>query len=635
MPSQITFDEYRNQWLEDVALGTPSTTELGNRFSRKLLTQWLEVDAASDDIVYCDGANDGGIDLAYLHRREDVDVDDDSIAEGNIWYIVQSKYGAAFKGSTTLYTEAQKILDTLSGNRTRLSSLAEGLVDRLITFVQSDGHDRIVLVFATEAPLTEPQMRSLQDIEAMGRSRLGAAFSVEAVSIATIYQRTLDEVDDVSAISVAIKLPTTIADDTLWVGAIPLLAVYDFLNAFRAKTQDLDRLYEKNVRRFLGSRGRINSKIQETLSKTPQLFGLYNNGITIVVSDIRHVGNGSVELLEPYVVNGCQTTRCVWEVCNKKLNTGTTGFNAELEEWRHQASQGVVVTKIVKVGKSGKDTLANIARYTNRQNAVRDRDFISLESEFKDWEIEMARKYNLYLETQRGGWDAQRARQKQNPKFSPRFDKYANSFDLLKVYAAGWLREAGTAWNNNSAFLPSGSIFKDIVDGVTDDRPFGIDDLYAAYRLQLVADELKFGRGGKQTRRSTRYLYYMVVVELLREVHLRAGLETTPRKLTHSLLKLFCADDSEPVHCLLDTGVEIVDGYLTPNTDNNIFDEPALQNTFGGNLNAYLKWEQMGKTKDCSPQLHQLLSDYKKALSRGMRGQEAPLKLITEVLTKP
>ncbi len=60
----------------------------------------------------------------------------------------------------------------------------------------------------------------------------------------------------------------------------------------------------------------------------------------------------------------------------------------------------------------------------------------------------MSDRYDIYLETQRGGWDSQRARQKQQPNIK-QFTHSANAFDLLKVYGAGWFGEAGTAFGRN------------------------------------------------------------------------------------------------------------------------------------------------------------------------------------------
>src|SRR5271157_845400 len=132
----IPFDAFREQWLEDVRAGQPSNVELGRRFAHKLIGQWADADDAAGDFVYCDGSGDGGIDVAYLDRG-----DDDSAADSNVashsWYLVQSKYGSAFKGTTTLLHEGQKVIDTLDGKRATLSSLAEGLLERIVTFRNS------------------------------------------------------------------------------------------------------------------------------------------------------------------------------------------------------------------------------------------------------------------------------------------------------------------------------------------------------------------------------------------------------------------------------------------------------------------------------------------------------------------
>jgi len=158
-----TFEAYREEWLADVREGSPSTTELAGRFTHKLLTQWLDVGNVMDDLVYCDGAGDGGIDAAYLEQGEAVDGDAGEASEGDTWYLVQSKYGAAFQGSGTLLSEGRKVIETLNGQRSRLSSLAEGLLERLQQFrAQASERDRLVLVFATEDPLNVEQRRTLK-----------------------------------------------------------------------------------------------------------------------------------------------------------------------------------------------------------------------------------------------------------------------------------------------------------------------------------------------------------------------------------------------------------------------------------------------------------------------------------------
>lgn len=628
----ITFDQYREEWLEGVLAGGPSTTELGHRFANKILNHWLEISDDTDDLVYCDGAGDGGIDIAYLDRRDDSDADADQIAHGDTWYLVQSKYGSAFQGSNTLLIEGQKVIDTLDGKRSNLSSLAEGLLERVQQFRRQAGErDKIILAYATEEPLTEEQKRVLKDIRNMGRARIGNIFDVESISVSAIYERTLDESTAIPVIRVPIVGNLSASGTSLVVGSISLLDLYAFLKAYRDQTQDLDRIYEKNVRRFLGTRGRINKAIGETLKNAPERFGLYNNGITIVVTDFV-LKNGGYELIEPYVVNGCQTTRTIWEVFHRKLEAGGSGIDPDLEEWRRKAESGIVVTKIAKVGQDGETLLQAITRYTNSQNAVREKDFLALTSDFKAWSNKMAEQYKVFLEVQRGAWDSQRAFQKQNPN-TTQFHESANAFDLVKVYGAGWLGEAGVAFSKNAPFLPNGAIFTRIVNNTDGGDSFGVEDLYAAYRLQAAADGYGFGRGAdKPSRRQTRFLFYMVTIDLLRDVLIHSGnANPQPKDYTSAFLNIFLAENAEAARALFDTAVSVVDDYLTSGLDDCVFAEPVYRNSFNNDLNAFLKWEKLGKTETDTPRLRMLLSITKNAMRHG---NPAPRDTILLALKK-
>lgn len=500
------FDAFLKEWLSEIVEGQPSTSELGRRFASKIVTQWLDEAEVGPDLIFCDGAGDGGIDVAYLDRGDD----EPETPAGDTWYLVQSKHGSAFRGTSTLIDEAQKVIDALDGKRQRLSSLAEGLFERLQTFRRAaSDRDRIVLVFATERKLTEIEMRALNDIRAMGSSRLGTAFGVEAVSVETIYERLLDEEAEQKRIEVPLKGHFAPSGPDLLVGTVRLPDLYEFLKVYRDTTQDLDQLYEKNVRKFLGGRTKINKAIQNTLRENPERFGLYNNGITIVVANFDTSGLPSnLRLFEPYVVNGCQTTRTIWDVFLARMDAGGRGKDADIEAWRERARQGSVVVKVAKVGSGGEAMLQMITRYTNSQNAVRDKDFLALTGDFRSWQAQLAAQRNIYLEVQRGGWDSQKAVQRQRPA-GHHFKRWGNAADLMKVFGAGWFSEAGLAYGKNPPFLPGGAVFRRITepDG-SNALPFGADDLYAAVLLQEAADQLRFGRGSeKPSRRQTRHLF--------------------------------------------------------------------------------------------------------------------------------
>lgn len=625
MNELVGFDAFREQWLEDVRADNPSTAELGRRFAHKLFTQWRDLSNASDDLVYCDGSGDGGIDLAYLDRGE---TDNENVG-GDTWYLVQSKYGLSFKGTTPLLQDGQKVIDTLDVGRERLSEVAGGVVERVRQFLRKAdvgrGEDRLLLVFATELPLNENQRRALDNVRTVGRERFGNVFDVESISIETIYLNQFE--DPTTAVSPPIRVPieATMANSgkDLMVGSIPLLKLYDFLKAYRAQTENLDQLYEKNVRRFLGGRGKVNKQMQATLNQEPAQFGLYNNGITIVVKDFEPVSHSTYMLTEPYIVNGCQTTRTLWEIFRQKLESGGKGSDPKLDDWMDRAKDGVVVAKVVRVGSVGEHLLQNITRYTNSQNAVRDKDFVTLDEGFHRWKHEMAERYDIFLEVQRGGWDSQKALQKQNPR-AHQFTESANAFDLLKVYGAGWLREAGRAFARNSSFVPGGVLYRQIVEGIKE--PFGVDDLYAAYIVEKAADEYDFGRGSrKASRRQTRYLFYLIVMDLLRDVLLRANKPSSPSDLTQAMLRLH--QDKEAARELFGAALSVVDEYLTQGGEDSVFTEPAFKDR-NSDLNAFLKWEKIGKG-DATPNFVSLMAINKRTMGRG---NPSPRDLITAAI---
>lgn len=619
-PKEVTFDDFSEEWLREFKEGDMSSFAKGKQFAFKLVTQWLEINEDDDDLEICEGSGDGGIDIAYLQRSEE---DNGNSQEGDVWYLVQSKYGTAFSGSETIFSEGQKVIKTLSNENSNLSEATLRLLTRIDNFKQqASERDRIVLVFATERPISQSDRQSLDDIRTLGKKHIGPLFDVEDISLHTIWE-THDTVSP-PPLSVPIKGNFVDPSSGLRVGTITLIDLYEFLKSYRTKTGNLDQLYEKNVRKFLGGRRKINRGIAETLRNQPELFGLYNNGITIVVSDFSASKPAdSCMLFEPFVVNGCQTTKTIWEVIQPKLEAGGTGESAEFNDWRARAERGVVVAKIVK-GDSA--SITNITRYTNSQNAVREQDFLALRKDFGEWATGMDAKYGIFLEIQRGGWDSQRAYQKSHPS-TKQYEEATNAFELIKVYGAGWLCEPGRAFGRSAPFLPGGAIFKRI----TEIEPIDADDLYAAYRLHQLAEPFKFGRGAdvRPSRRLTRFFYYFVVMELLRDVLIRGGRGAAPKKLTQAFSTLMEEGNEEPLDLLLNAAIDIVDEYVSRESDDSVFQEED----FDDNLNTWFKLEAIGKNTDRTYRLNSLLTTHKGIFRRATKGQPSPRDLVEEAIT--
>ncbi len=592
---KITYEQFREEWLDEIQNGDLSTFDKGLRFASKLVTQWLDVTTDDDDFVICDGSGDGGIDIAYLQRADNDSQgkDNDSI-EGDTWYLVQSKYGTAFAGSDTILQEGNKVISTLLGQTHHISGITQQLLEKLSVFrQQASADDRIVLVFATTNPIDQKDRQALERVKVIGREQVMPGFDVEEVSLMTIWE-ALDDVEP-SKLTVPVSGQFVEQSSGLLVGTVSLIELFDFLKSYQSKTGNLDQIYEKNVRQFLGNRRKINKGIANTLNTNPEKFGLYNNGITIVVSNYKPLNDGAITMYDPYIVNGCQTTRTIWQVLDGKLNAGGTGHDTAAESWREGVRRGGVVTKIVR---SDEAEIGDITRYTNSQNSVREQDFIALHGGFQQWRDDMASEYNIFLEIQRGGIASRKAWEKQHPE-EQKYDAYVNAFDLVKVYGAGWLSEPGTAFVKNPPFLPGGAIYERMVRRESPEPAFGARDLYAAYRIQCAADGIGFGRSAQNTRRQSRFLFYYVVMQMLHNVVLLTPELQQPAvpasALTEAVLKLSAPNNQSQFTMLCDAAIGLIDQYLTSSSINSAHNEKSFNEVHGGDLNGFLKSSNLGK----------------------------------------
>jgi hypothetical protein len=618
MMDVILLGDFEAQWLEEIEAGAPSTTKKGHRFAQKILRDWLDLDTETAEVIYCDGAGDGGIDAAVFVPH---DVQED--AEGDTWMLVQGKYGSAFRGADTLFSEAQKVFATLEGHRDNLSSLSDGVVKRIRQFLsQAGAKDRLEYVVATNRRLSHAEHDDLEAIRQLGQKKFGAMFCVTDVSIETIYNKRSDE-DAGNRLKVSLQTAIASSGKFLYVGATKLVDMFVFMQAYKKQSGDLDTLYDKNVRKHLGHRRKVNKGIEQTIEHCPERFGLYNNGITIVAEAVDTGEDGGVILSNPYVVNGCQTTRSIYLVLQQKLNSGGKGEASPAhQQWLKRLDDAVVVTKIVEVGGEDEGLLTQTTRYTNSQNAVSDKDFISLEKNFRDWASLFNARYGVFLEIQRGAWDARKAWQRQNPLAQPHYEVAAYAFDLLKVYAAGWLEEPGAAMGSNSPFAPGGVWFKKI-----NDLPeFGIEALYAAYLLQELADGYKFGRvSEKQSRALTRFMFYMVTVDLLRNFLLMQDMAHESNEISHAIAKLHDAGLLQEIGVI---AIELIDDYFREGSEDCLFDEPGFRKT--REIRAFLMSEKLGRDEQHSPGLRTLLNYARRDFRRSAVAAQIKVALVDD-----
>ena len=367
---KVSYEQFREEWVAEIENAALPPLDKGRWFATKLVTQWLDVTTDDEDFVVCDGSGDGGIDIAYLKRADtDVGSPDDNSEEGDVWYLVQSKYGSGFSGTDTILQEGNKVMTTLQGQNLHLSHDTKQLLQKLDLFrKQASNADRIVLVFATTDPISQQERQALDNIRIIGRERVAKIFDVAEVSLQTIWEALADV--EQPRLSVPVNGQFVEQSSGLMVGTVSLLDLFAFMRSYKTITGDLNQLYGKNVRQFLGGRRKVNKGIARTLDENPEKFGLYNNGITIVVSGYStEPSNGVVTMNDPYIVNGCQTTKTIWEVLEPRINPGGTGNDSTTIAWKERVGRGGVVTKIVR---SDEAEIIKITRFTNSQNSVRE-----------------------------------------------------------------------------------------------------------------------------------------------------------------------------------------------------------------------------------------------------------------------
>ena len=90
------------------------------------------------------------------------------------------------------------------------------------------------------------------------------------------------------------------------------------LTEFISKNRDY--VFESNIRQWMQFKTSVNKGIRDTLQNVPDKFFYYNNGITIVVSNFEEIGNNSILLHAPQIVNGAQTSNSILDRAKRTHN---------------------------------------------------------------------------------------------------------------------------------------------------------------------------------------------------------------------------------------------------------------------------------------------------------------------------
>ncbi|MBX7140913.1 MAG: AIPR family protein [Chitinophagales bacterium] len=125
-------------------------------------------------------------------------------------------------------------------------------------------------------------------------------------------------------------------------------------------------LFDDNVRDFQGENS-VNNEILDTIKTDPSKFILLNNGITIVCDEFT-INNRRLKIVNPQIVNGCQTSHVIFSAKTNGNDISQVPLNVK-----------VISTKDPEISN-------DIVRGTNRQNNVLEEAFEATKAFHKDLE---------------------------------------------------------------------------------------------------------------------------------------------------------------------------------------------------------------------------------------------------------
>ena len=264
-------------------------------------------------------------------------------------------------------------------------------------------------------------------------------------------------------------------------------------------------IFESNIRKHLGGKGSINKKISTTLEDDPQNFFEWNNGITITVDDVS-IKNNELYLKGAQIVNGAQTSKSILDK-KKKAN------NVDAE----------VLVTIIKT--KDEEHQRKITKYRNSQNAVKGKDYVSLQDYFVSIHHMLATRLDYCFEHQQGLWLNLSAAEKTKFQGDEMYNKYLpDAKDKCRIkddsaiasFVSYFVQKPNEVYGGIAKYLPNGAKYENVFN----------DELECDYRYflfphlirEFAKNQLGYDRKNTQNK-NKRYAQSLFVAVTARIIH--------------------------------------------------------------------------------------------------------------------
>ena len=451
------FSENITESIREYTESAKNDVEKGNNFLQWVLTRVYEAteDDAADAIV--DGANDLGID-AYLP----VDFSDNTIR------LFQSKYGTSHSidAIVKFKEDVKRLLERdVTKMRPELAHLVSNIREKNL---------KIKCCYVTD------QKVDYEDDE------------VEIVDNNEIIQKLWDRIKKPAAgKKSSLKLEKMLRYENTILGILKLRELKEFV------IKNRDYVFESNIRQWMQFKTSVNKGLRDTLQNDPEKFFYYNNGITIVVSDIEELEENDLILHAPQIVNGAQTSNSILDHAKRTKNM-----------------DGSMTVTIIKA--DNEQDQNNITKYRNSQNSVRGKDLVSLMDFHKSVKSQL-KTYRYFYEIQAGSFDSKTKSEQAEYEGDATYNNYLPdnhkkvvvAKDAIQALVAGIEQRPTEAYSSPAQFLPRGSKYDQVFnENLKDDYKLL---LYPYIVKEYAKKVFKYGKQGKHKTKRYATLFYVAV----------------------------------------------------------------------------------------------------------------------------
>jgi hypothetical protein len=335
------------------------STFLSRSLAAYALSNLAEIENAEAASSIVDGADDNGIDALYADK------------DNHTIYLVQSKWIYSGKGCPKkgdVHSFADGFEDLIYPRFDRFNAKIKKHKDEIVSILnESNVHIILILAYSGSNELSKYANRIFEDL-VREHNEISDLLSIKILNLKELHKIFLGRTKGISLnLDIALKEWGHIEDPfDAYYGQIEAVDVANWYNQYG------NSIFRPNLRSFMGST-EVNDSIRMTLSKEPEKFWYFNNGITLLCNKIEKKAIGGQDRRSGYfhcegisVVNGAQTVGSIATV---------------YKDHPELVNRARVSARFISLEKCPDDFAIDVTRATNTQNKIERRDFASLDPE--------------------------------------------------------------------------------------------------------------------------------------------------------------------------------------------------------------------------------------------------------------